>query len=182
MKHVLEMTVVLLAGVCATAQTPKPSVANATHKPAAVKPVAVKPEKELLLFEVVSAKRINSVSGIAGNSAYWNKDSASTGLIVVLRRKRFDKPTYLFSTDFSLHYGNEDASDEIPVSPAVGISDGTSAPDAPPSWVLGGVSRTRAKEGDAYFALLFEAPKKHEEFSLRYAVPLADGIKVAASH
>jgi hypothetical protein len=180
MKHVLEMTVVLLAGICATAQTPKPSVTNASHKPAAVKPIAVKPEKELFPFEVVSAKRINSVSGIAGRSAYWDKDSASTGLIIVLKRRHSDKSANMFSTDFSLHYGSEDASDEIPVSPAVGISHGISTPDETPSWVLGGVSRTWAKEGDAYFALLFEAPKKHEEFFLRYAVPLGDGIKVAA--
>jgi hypothetical protein len=53
-------------------------------------------------------------------------------------------------------------------------------PDESTTWLLGVISVTKISEGDAYFALLFEARKKYQEYSLRYAVPLADGIKVAA--
>jgi hypothetical protein len=132
-----------------------------------------------MLFEVVSAKRVDSVQGMFGKYIFWKEDATRSGLIVVLKRKTFEKSYCLLSTDYSLHYGDENGV-EIPSSPVVGISYGMKAPDEAPAWVLGEVSRTQAKEGEAYFALLFEAPKKYQEFSLRYATPLADGIKVPA--
>jgi hypothetical protein len=179
MKHVLEMAAVLLAITCAAAQTPKP--AAQVPKPATVnaaqKSVAMKAEKEQLPFEVVSAKRVDSVDGLAGSSLSWKKDDPRTGLIVVLKRKSPAKSLMLYSADFSLH---DSASDFIPASPVVGVSSGMKTPGESHTWILGVVSATKIDEGGAYFALLFEAHKKHQDFSLRYAVPLADGIKVAA--
>jgi hypothetical protein len=179
MKNVFAMTAVLLAMTCATAQTPKP--AAQAPKPAtgnaAQKPAAMKAEKEQLPFEVVSAKRVDSVVGLAGSSLSWKKDDPRSGLIVVLKRKSAAKTLMLHSADFSVH---DSASDFIPASPVVGVSSGMKAPGESPTWILSVVSTTMMHEGDAYFALLFELPKSDQEFSLRYAVPLADGIKVSA--
>ncbi len=179
MKHVLEMTVFLLAVTCVSAQTPKNTAANAAHKPIAIKSPAVKAD---MPFEVVSVKRVDSVQGVAGSSISWTKDDPRTGLIVVLKRKSLAKSLMLYSADFSLHTEDENAIDRIPIpaSPVVGVSGGMKTPDESTTWLLGVVSATKIDEGDAYFALLFEAHKKHQDFSLRYAVPLADGIKVAA--
>jgi hypothetical protein len=189
MKHVLKMTVILLAMICATAQSPKPATqpakpatANTVHKPAAVSPAAVKPEKASAPFEVVSAKRVDSVRGVAGSSVSWAKDDVKTGLIVVLKRKSPGTTFMLHSADFSLHTDEDNTIDTfpIPASPVIGASGGMKTPDENTTWLLGVVSATKIDEGDAYIALLFEAHKKYQQFSLHYATPLANGIKVAA--
>jgi len=83
----------------------------------------------------------------------------------------------IYSTDFSLSFPDDNTA--IPRRPSIGLSDGMRSATETPSWILGGgVTRGFAhKEGDRYFASLFDGPKKFNEFASYYAVPIAENLK-----
>jgi len=142
----------------------------------AAKPVATNPD---IPFEVVSTKRVDYADGVAGSSVSWKSSAVTTGLVVVLKRKSFDKAFIVYSADYSLHVLNEDTASMIhPARPVTGVSSGMRTPDENPSWLLSPVSATNVDAGCPYFALLFETSKAYQDFSLRYVLPTADGIKV----
>ena len=185
MKHVAETLVVLLAITCATAQSPKPATQTAkpatphtVHKPASEARATVKINQGQFPFEVVSARRIDSLESHSfGNSIVFTDKDAS-GVLVVLKNKSPDNFVY-YSTDFSLGFFSADYASEIPRRPCIGISDDASAvPDNDWDWLLGGgVSRASTEAGKSYFAVVFEAPKKVSEFTVYYAMPAGATVK-----
>jgi hypothetical protein len=187
MKHILEMTVVLLAATCVVAQSPKPATqtakpatAGAAHKPAADKPAGVKVNPGPLPFDIVSAKRIDSVESHSfGNSIAFTDDNVS-GVMVVLKSKSPGTLMY-YSTDFSLGFESANFASEIPRRPCIGISNDTSAsPENDWDWLLGGgVARGMVVAEKPYFAVVLSAPKNVSEFTLYYAQPAGAKIKLA---
>ena len=126
-------------------------------------------------FEVVSVTRTNAVKSYP-NSIYWKESQDSNGLVVIVKQKTA-VPTVIYSTDFSLSFPDDNTT--IPRCPTIGLSDGMKSATGTPSWILGrGVThRFTHKEGDRYFALLFEGPKKFHEFASYYAVPIGKNLK-----
>jgi len=128
-------------------------------------------------FEVVSAKRIDSVESRAFGDRIAFTDPTLSGVQVVLKSKSPDGLVY-YSTDFSLGY---DATSDIPRSPCVAISNGSSATaENDWDWMLTrGVARYWTTSDKPYFAVVFAVPKNVSEFTLYYAAPAGAKIILA---
>ena len=130
-------------------------------------------------FEVISASRTDYVKSTY-NTIGWKKDGKSNGVVLVLKYVGPDKSKYLFSAEFALAYGKENDPGSIPRRHCLGVTSGREKADGHPSWVLGrGPLRMSASQEKPYFSLLFgDVPKDLNGFTLKYAEPIAKGIKV----
>lgn len=137
---------------------------------------------EGLPFEFVSIERVDSQrsNSAAGNTVYWDKDGADSGVLIVLKLKKPNQLEY-YSSDFSLGYVDEAG---IPRSACVGISSGVATTDLVKlsSWMLAGaMSRSWANLEEPYFGVLFGVPRKVSRVSLFYSAPLMKDIEIAAA-
>lgn len=135
-----------------------------------------------LPFELVSIERVDAQqsNSAAGNTVYWDKDGAESGVLIVLKLKKPAELEY-YSSDFSLGYEDEAG---IPRSACVGISSGVATTDLVKlsSWMLAGaMSRSWASLGTPFFGVLFGVPRKVTRVTLFYAAPLMKDIEIAAA-
>ncbi len=130
-------------------------------------------------FEVISATRTNHVKATY-NSISWKKEAKSDGFVLVLKYVGAEKSIYLFNAEFSLAYGDDGEAGGIPRRHCVGVASGRVKADGHPNWVLGrGPLRMWASKEKPYLSLLFgDVPKDMNNFTLKYAKPIAKGIKV----
>ena len=130
-------------------------------------------------FEVISAARTDHVKSTY-NTIYWKKEGKSNGLVLVLKYIGADESLYLFSAEFALGYGDDSDAGSIPRRHCLGVTSGRAEADGHPSWVLGsGPLRMSVSKEKPYFSLLFgDVPKDINDFTLKYARPIAKGIKV----
>jgi len=132
------------------------------------------------MFELVSIERINSVvsNSADGTAFYWRETDKGNGVLILLKYKG-DNSITVYSSDFSLGFEHEF---DIPRRSCIGISFGdisTENPSQKFTWMLGGsISRTWASKEKPYFAIIFEAPKSVNEYSLYYAEPLIEKIEI----